>query len=207
MVPPLDFLPVAEEAGLMRPLTIFVIEKALSQCAHWRAQGHDLTMSINVSATNILDVDFVKLVESRLRRLGVPGNALMLEITETTLISDLDRCGQVIDELRALGCTVSIDDFGAGFTSIASLGKLAVGEVKLDRSFLTSLDQDPNSLALVEATINLAHALGLQVVAEGVEEEATLKTLATLGCDLAQGYYIARPSAAADVALGQSRVA
>jgi diguanylate cyclase (GGDEF)-like protein len=206
-VPPLDFLPLAEDAGLMRPLTGFVLQEALAQCADWRSNGHNLTMSINVSATNVLDVDFVTLVESELRGHHVPADALILEITETTLISDLDRCGQVIDELRTLGCTVSIDDFGAGFTSIASLAKLAVGEVKLDRSFLTALDQDTNSRALIEATINLAHALGLHVVAEGVEEEATLTTLATLGCDLAQGYYIARPTRAAELTLGQNRVA
>lgn len=106
-----------------------------------------------------------------------------------------------------LGCTVSIDDFGAGFTSIASLAKLAVGELKLDRSFLTTLDHNPSSLALIEATINLAHALGLQVVAEGVEHERTLRTLADLGCDLAQDYYIAEPTAAAELPLGRSLVA
>jgi diguanylate cyclase (GGDEF)-like protein len=206
-VPPLDFLPLAEDAGLMRPLTGFVLQEALAQCADWRSKGHNLTMSINVSATNVLDVDFVTLVESELRRHHLPADALILEITETTLISDLDRCGQVIDQLRSLGCTVSIDDFGAGFTSIASLAKLAVGEVKLDRSFLTALDQDTNSRALIQATIDLAHALGLHVVAEGVEEEATLTTLTTLGCDLAQGYYIARPTRAAELSLGQDLVA
>jgi diguanylate cyclase len=206
-VPPLDFLPLAEEAGLMRPLTTFVLQEALGQCADWRGQGHSLTMSINVSATNIMDVDFVALVQNQLRQRHLPPEALILEITETTLIADLDRCGEVINQLRTLGCTVSIDDFGAGFTSIASLGKLAVGELKLDRSFLTALDQDSNSLALIEATINLAHAVGLHVVAEGVEEEATLKTLANLGCDLAQGYYIAKPTAAAELSLGQSLVA
>jgi diguanylate cyclase len=206
-VPPLDFLPLAEEAGLMRPLTAFVLEEALDQCADWRSRGHNLTISINVSATNIMDVDFVALVKEELRRRHIPANALILEITETTLISDLDLCGQVIDRLRALGCTVSIDDFGAGFTSLASLARLAVGEVKLDRSFLTTLGRDPNSRPLIEATINLAHALGLYVVAEGVEEEAALDTLATLGCDLAQGYYIAKPMTAAELPLGQTLVA
>jgi EAL domain-containing protein (putative c-di-GMP-specific phosphodiesterase class I) len=164
-------------------------------------------MSINVSATNMLDVDFVGLVEEELRRHRVPADALILEITETTLISDLDHCGQVIDRLRALGCTVSIDDFGAGFTSLASLGKLAVGELKLDRSFLATLDEDANTRALIEATINLAHALDLQVVAEGVEEATTLSLLTSLGCDLAQGYYIGKPASAGDLALPQQRVA
>lgn len=206
-VPPLDFLPLAEEAGLMRPLTAFVLQEALAQCARWRSQGHDLTVSINVSATNVLDVDFVALVEEQLRRHRLPADALILEITETTLIADLERCGQIIGELRRLGCVVSIDDFGAGFTSLASLSKLAVGEVKLDRSFLTTLSWQPNSRALIEATINLAHALGLHVVAEGVEEAATLETLTGLGCDLAQGYYIARPAAAAELTLAQNLVA
>jgi diguanylate cyclase (GGDEF)-like protein len=206
-VPPLEFLPLAEEAGLMRPLTTFVLDEALAQCADWRSEGRNLNVAINVSATNILDVDFVALVEDQLRRHQVPASAVILEITETTLISDLDHCGKVIDRIRELGCTVSIDDFGAGFTSLASLSKLAVGEVKLDRTFLTTLDRQPNSRALVEATINLAHALGLNVVAEGVEGAATLEALTTLGCDLAQGYYIARPAAANDLTLAQYRVA
>jgi diguanylate cyclase (GGDEF)-like protein len=206
-VPPLEFLPLAEEAGLMRPLTAFVLTEALGQCAHWRSDGRNLTISVNVSATNLLDVEFVPLVREELQRQRVPAEALILEITETTLISDLDLCGTVIDELRDLGCTVSIDDFGAGFTSLASLGKLAVGEVKLDRSFLTTLDRQRNSRALVRATIDLAHALGLHVVAEGVEEASTLETLTSLGCDLAQGYYIGRPAAASELLLEQHRVA
>jgi diguanylate cyclase (GGDEF)-like protein len=206
-VPPLDFLPLAEEAGLMRPITTFVLEEALAQCADWRNAGSNLTVAINVSATNMLDVDFVTLVREQLLRHRLPAEALVLEITETTLISDLDHCGAVIDALRELGCTVSIDDFGAGFTALASLGKLAVGEVKLDRSFLTTLNRQPNSRALVRATIELAHALGLHVVAEGVEEADTLNTLTNLGCDLAQGYYIGKPVAAAELTLRQHRVA
>ena len=206
-VPPLDFLPLAEEAGLMRPLTTFVLGEALAQCARWRTQGQNLTISINVSATNVLDVDFVTLVQEQLHLHRLPAEALILEITETTLISDLERCGQVIDQLRKLGCTVSIDDFGAGFTSLASLSKLAVGEVKLDRSFLATLDRQPNSRALIEATINLAHALGLYVVAEGVEEAESLTILTGLGCDLAQGYYIAKPAAAEDLQLPRHLVA
>ena len=206
-VPPLEFLPLAEEAGLMRQLTAFVLGEALAQCACWRGEGHHLTISVNVSATNLLDVDFVPFVREQLHLHRVPAEALILEITETTLISDLDHCGMVIDQLRSLGCTVSIDDFGAGFTSLASLGKLAVGEVKLDRSFVTTLDGQPNSRALVEATIALAHALGLHVVAEGVEEADTLATLTNLGCDLAQGYYIGRPAAAAELTLAHHRVA
>jgi EAL domain-containing protein (putative c-di-GMP-specific phosphodiesterase class I) len=121
-----------------------------------------------------------------------------VEITETTVISDFERCQRVTAELAELGCVVSIDDFGAGFTSLPFLSRLAVGEVKLDRTFLSGLVADDGSrdLALVRATIELAHNLGLKVVAEGVEEGTTLELLGTVGCDLAQGYHIGRPTPA-----------
>ncbi len=197
-VPPLDFLPLAEEAGLMRPLTALVLDEALTQCARWRSQGRMLSVSVNVSATNILDVGFSDMVRDQLRHHNLPASALVLEITETMIISDFDRCKHVVDQLCALGCVVSIDDFGAGFTSLPYLSRLTVGELKLDRTFLTELaGEDRNrDLALIRATIELAHALGLQVVAEGVEEQATLDILSRLGCDLAQGYHIGRPSPA-----------
>ncbi|HLK42665.1 MAG TPA: bifunctional diguanylate cyclase/phosphodiesterase, partial [Thermoleophilia bacterium] len=197
-VPPLDFLPLAEEAGLMRPLTALVLDEALTQCARWRSQGRTVSVSVNVSATNILDLGFTDMVRDQLRRHDLPASALVLEITETMIISDFDRCKHVVDQLCTLGCVVSIDDFGAGFTSLPYLSRLTVGELKLDRTFLTALaGEDRNrDLALIRATIELAHALGLQVVAEGVEEQATLEILSRLGCDLAQGYHIGRPSPA-----------
>ena len=197
-VPPLDFLPLAEEAGLMRSLTELVLDESLAQCACWRAEGRILSVSVNVSATNILDTGFAEMVRDRLGRHRLPASALVLEITETTIISDFDRCKHVVDQLCALGCVVSIDDFGAGFTSLPYLSRLTVGELKLDRTFLTELAGADRSrdLALIRATIELAHALGLQVVAEGVEEQATLEILSRLGCDLAQGYHIGRPSPA-----------
>jgi diguanylate cyclase (GGDEF)-like protein len=201
-VPPLEFLPLAEEAGLMRALTELVLDESLAQCARWRAEGRTLSVSVNVSATNILDTGFAEMVRDRLRRHQLPPGALVLEITETTIISDFDRCKHVVDQLCALGCVVSIDDFGAGFTSLPYLSRLTVGELKLDRTFLTELaGQDrARDLALIRATIELAHALGLQVVAEGVEEQATLDILSRLGCDLAQGYHIGRPSPATSLA-------
>jgi diguanylate cyclase (GGDEF)-like protein len=201
LVPPSDFLPLAERAGLMRPLTRIVLDQALAQCARWHAEGQRLSVSINVSATNVLDAEFVPLVRRRLARHGLSPETLVLEITETTVISDFERCKRVIDELRDLGCVVSIDDFGAGFTSLAHLARLAIGELKLDRTFLSALTTDEHNVTLIRATIELAHSLGLQVVAEGVEEEATLETLGRIGCDLAQGYYIGRPAPAAALAL------
>ncbi len=198
IVPPLKFLPLAEDAGLMRPLTAWVLREALAQCARWRAEGHDVAISVNISTSNLLDIGFTDLVGSLLERHGLPPEALVLEMTETSIISDFDRASQVIEELRDLGLIVSIDDFGAGFTSLAYLSSLAVGELKLDRTFITGLAsgerrRDPE---LVRATIDLGHALGLRVVAEGVEDKATLELLYDLGCDLAQGYCISRPKPA-----------
>jgi diguanylate cyclase len=160
-----------------------------------------------VSPTNLLEPGFTELVAGLLAQWRLPADALVLEITETSIITDFERSQAVIGELRDIGVVVSIDDFGAGFTSLASLSRLAVGEVKLDRSFLTTIEQRPNSRALVQATIELAHALGLNVVAEGVEEAETLTTLTRLGCDLAQGYYLGRPAAATELRLVQHRVA
>jgi diguanylate cyclase (GGDEF)-like protein len=200
-LPPLEFLPLAEEAGLMRQLTTIVLDQALAQCAKWRADGEQLSVSVNVSATNILDVGFTSLVRHQLTRHHLPADALVLEITETTVISDFDRCKRVIDDLCAIGCVVSIDDFGAGFTSLPYLSRLAVGELKLDRTFLSALITDEQNVTLVGATIELAHALGLHVVAEGVEEQSTLDILTRLGCDLAQGYHIGKPTSATTLTL------
>jgi diguanylate cyclase len=201
-IPPLDFLPLAEEAGLMRELTTMVLDQALAQCTRWRAGGRQLSVSVNVSATNILDVGFTDLIRRQLTRHRLPASALVLEITETTIISDFERCKRVVDELCELGCVVSIDDFGAGFTSLPYLSRLTIGELKLDRTFLMELASggDPQGdSTLIRATIDLAHALGLQVVAEGVEEQSTLDLLGRLGCDLAQGYHIGRPTPASSV--------
>jgi diguanylate cyclase (GGDEF)-like protein len=197
-IPPLEFLPLAEEGNLMRQLTSFVLDRALAQCARWRAEGRDVSVAVNVSATNIMDAGFTDLVRHHLGRHGLPAGALVIEITETTVISDFERCRQVTADLAEIGCVVSIDDFGAGFTSLPLLSRLAVGELKLDRAFLKGLAGSgaERDRALVRATIELAHNLGLKVVAEGVEERATLDLLETVGCDLAQGYHLGRPSPA-----------
>jgi diguanylate cyclase (GGDEF)-like protein len=205
MIPPLEFLPLAEEAGLIHSLTALVLDLALTQCAAWRAAGRRLTVSVNISATNLLDPGFIEVVQDSLARHHVPSSALILEITETTVIGDFARCRIVIEQMRALGLAVAIDDFGAGFTSLAYLGSLAVSELKLDRTFIDGLGgKDGRDETLVQATIELGHALGLRVVAEGIEDRATLDLLASLGCDLAQGYFISRPMPPMDLALGPS---
>jgi len=201
MVPPMKFLPIAEEAGLMPSLTALVLDGALGQCAAWRGAGHRIAISINASPSNLLDDGFTGLIRSQLEHHRLPASALVLEITETCVISDYQRSRVVIEELRELGVTVSIDDFGAGFTSLAHLGDLAVGELKLDRIFVTglTLQEKVRDLELVRSTIELGHSLGLRVVAEGVEDLATLDLLGRLGCDLAQGYFISRPMPAGDL--------
>jgi len=207
LIPPLDFIPLAEEAGLMQSLTAFVLERAVQQCAAWHAAGEMLTISVNVSATNLLDAGFSESVIATLARHDVAPSSLILEITETTIIRDFDLCKVVIEQLRNLGLGVSIDDFGAGVTSLAYLGSLAVSELKLDRSFLTRLatgDTERN-LALVRATIALGHKLNMRVVAEGIEDLDALNLLTAIGCDLAQGYFIGQPMSAQDHALPPSR--
>jgi len=203
LVPPLDFLPLAEEAGLMQSLTALILERAVAQCAEWRAEGRDLSMSVNVSATNLLDSGFSDAVIAVLGRYGVPPSSLILEITETTIIKDFDLCRLVIEQLRDVGLGVSIDDFGAGVTSLAYLGSLAVSELKLDRSFLTRLEtgDTERNLDLVRATIALGHKLNMRVVAEGIEDVDGLNLLSAIGCDFAQGYYIGRPKPASELAL------
>ena len=206
LIPPLDFIPLAEEAGLMQSLTALVLERAVEQCAAWRAGGQLLTVSVNVSATNLLDSGFSGSVMAALARHDVAPASLILEITETTIIRDFDLCKLVIAQLRNLGLGVSIDDFGAGVTSLAYLGSLAASELKLDRSFLSRLatgDTERN-VALVRATIALGHKLNMRVVAEGIEDVDALNLLTAIGCDLAQGYYISQPMRAQD--LGPSAV-
>jgi len=195
LVPPLTFIPLAENSGLMQAITAWVLGEAMAQCARWRDGGRMLAVSVNITTTNLLEEGFTDLVVRLLQQNNLPGEALVIEITETSIITDFARSKAVIERLRDLDIVVSIDDFGAGFTSLAYLSSLAVGELKLDRTFITGLSGEgkERDLELVRATIQLGHDMRLRVVAEGIEDEDTLKLLNELGCDLAQGYYISRP--------------
>ncbi|MGA2530358.1 MAG: EAL domain-containing protein [Acidimicrobiales bacterium] len=202
LIPPSKFLPLAEEASLMWPITKWVFEEAVSQCAAWRITGHGLSVSVNVSSTNLLEPGFAEVVRQQLEHYDLPPSALVLEVTETCLITEFERSRLVIEDLRDLGVVVSIDDFGAGVTSLAYLSSLAVGELKLDRSFILGLagGETDRDMDLVRSTIDLGHAMGLRIVAEGIEDDVTLSLLAQLGCDLAQGYCISRPMPAGELA-------
>jgi len=204
LLAPVKFLPVAEQAGLMGELTALVLDRALAQCAAWRAAGGAPAVSVNISATNLLDVGFTELVRNMLERHELPSSALVLEITETSLIREFEQSKTVVQDLSDLGVVVSIDDFGTGFTSMAYLSGLAARELKLDRSFITRLasDRRERDIRLVRSTVDLGHALDMRVVAEGIEDEETLSMLRELGCDVVQGYFVGRPAPPESMDLG-----
>jgi EAL domain-containing protein (putative c-di-GMP-specific phosphodiesterase class I) len=167
-----------------------------------------MAVSVNVATTDLVETGFIALIEELLARYELPSEALVIEITEETVIHEFVRSQAVIQALRDMGVIVSIDDFGKGFTSLAYLSTLAVGELKLDRTFITALGADGKGrdLELVRATINLGHDMGLRVVAEGIEDIETLDLLSDLGCDMAQGYFISRPTPANRLAFKSSKV-
>jgi diguanylate cyclase (GGDEF)-like protein len=193
LLKPADFLPLAEVRGLMRQLTDEVLRLAVAQAGEWQGAGRDLRVSVNLSASNLLDTDLPRRVAGLLRRAGVPPEQLVLEVTESVLLSDPERSLAVVARLADLGVAVSIDDFGTGYSSLAYLRDLPVAELKLDRSFTVDLLTDARTEAIVASTVALAHRLGLRVVAEGVEHAATLDHLAYLGCDESQGYLHSAP--------------
>jgi diguanylate cyclase len=196
---PAEFLPLAEVHGLMGALTDTVLSQAIAQAADWRRSGHDLRVSVNLSASNLLDTALPQRVADLLATHAVPPSSIVLEVTESVLLSDPERSLAVVAALAALGTTVSIDDFGTGYASLTYLRQLPVGELKLDRSFTVDLLTDARAAAIIASTIGLAHQLGLQVVAEGVEDAATLRDLEQLGCDESQGYLHSRPLPAAEL--------
>lgn len=194
LVYPDVFLPLAEQIGLMATLTRNVLEQAIRQCATWRAGGRQLTVSVNVSASDLGAPDFSKEVAALLLRHGLPPEALLLEITETVAMADNDGAWLALEKLSMMGIGISIDDFGTDYSTLAYLQRLfSAHELKLDRSFITRVLSQPRSVAIVKSSIDLAHALGMVVVAEGVETAEVLDQLTRWGCDLAQGYHVGRP--------------
>jgi diguanylate cyclase (GGDEF)-like protein len=193
MVPPNDFIPIAEQSGLIGALTHYVLERAVAECKRWRDDGRMLSVAVNLSVRDLLDLDLPRHVSSILTAAGLDPEALHLEITESMIMSDPDRALDTVTRLRQLGVQISVDDFGTGYSSLSNLKRLPINQLKIDRSFISSLPHDESDLIIVGSTINLGHDLQLRVVAEGVEDEITLKRLEKLGCDLAQGYYFGRP--------------
>jgi diguanylate cyclase (GGDEF)-like protein len=199
LLPPGEFVPLAERTGAIADLTRWVLDTALAQTRAWRDVGLDLTVAVNLAAPNIVDEALPDLVRSLLERWGVPGDRLECEISEHTVMADPHRAISVLERLRALGVRLSLDDFGTGHSSLAYLKRLPLDEVKIDRSFVIGMAENANDAAIVRSTIDLARNLGLEVVAEGVESEAILRDLGALACDVAQGFYLSRPLPAAEL--------
>lgn len=195
-VPPDLFVGLAEETGHIRALTRWTIIRAVEDQARLRAEGHDLLFSVNLSGRMVSDMDFAEEVAALVAEHGA---RLCLELTETAVIDNPERALEAIDRLRAAGIGVSIDDYGSGLSSLAYLKQIHADELKIDRAFIQSLDQDARDALLVKSTIDLAHSLGMKVVAEGIETPAVLAALGAMGCDMGQGYFISRPIPLADL--------
>jgi len=193
------FVDLAESSGLMGPLTLAVLSDALPQCHRWRSDGLQLSVSVNVSPSTLIDHDFPAQVEALLTYHRLPADALVLEVTEALVLQDRERAVDVLTRLRGLGVRLSIDDYGTGYSSLAYLSDLPVSELKLDRAFITGMTNSSQRTAIVTSTVQLAHALGLDLVAEGVEDAKTLAALCDVGCDLAQGDHLSRPVPAAEL--------
>lgn len=193
MLLPDEFIPLAERSGFIRELTNWVLREALRDMATWHDAGRELSVSVNVTAANLLDPEFANTVSGMLASLKLPQNALTLEMTETTLLTDQERAYDTISRLSELGVQTSIDDFGTGYSSLAYLRKLPVSSIKIDRMFVADMAHGPNGEVLLNAIIQLAHALELHVTAEGVENAEVAARLPRLGCDALQGFAISEP--------------
>ena len=198
-ISPDEFIPIAERSGLIGRLTTLVLDSALAACAEWRATGHDIGVAVNLSTRSLHDADLVEEVDRLLRRHGVPARRLTLEVTEGSVMADPARAVALLHRLRDLGVRLSVDDFGTGYSSLSYLKRLPVQEVKIDRSFITSLREGGEDVAIVRAIVDLGRHLGLEVVAEGIEDQATWDLLASMGCDLGQGWHLGKPMPAADL--------
>jgi diguanylate cyclase (GGDEF)-like protein len=198
VIPPDEFIPVAEQSGLIRPLTRWVLQTAVEQVAAWRLAGLDLTIAVNLSARSVVDTELVADVSQLITDMGIPPQVLTLELTESALPTDRARSETVLTGLANLGVQLAIDDFGTGYSSLSRLKRLQVHEVKIDKTFVVHMVANDDDDAIVRSTIDLARNLGLTVVAEGVEDEATWRRLLQLGCDAAQGYYLTAALPAAE---------
>ncbi len=187
------FIPLAEQAGRIAPLTLYVIERTMHDLVHWRALGHTLTAAVNISAKLVASTEFNAAVSRLLARAIVPPNALIFEVTESATLAEPEVAARALERFRALGIAISMDDYGTGQSTLTYLRQLPLSELKIDRSFVQHLHRNRNDAVLVRSTVELAHELGLKVVAEGVEDEECLAALRALGCDMAQGYFISRP--------------
>ncbi len=192
-IQPDEFIPLAEQTGLIKPLTNWVVETSIAQCAEWKNKNIDLTISINISAHSLHDSELLQHIHDVLEDHNLPPKQLMLEVSEGDIMSEPFRARQTLGEIKNTGINLSMDDFGTSYSSLSYLKKLPIDEIKVDRSFIMEMTEDNDDDVIVLATIKLAHNLGLEIVAEGVHDKKTWDRLKALNCDIAQGYYISRP--------------
>jgi len=197
-IAPDEFIPMAERTRTIKHLTAWVLKEAFLHCADWHRQGLELTISVNLSARDLHDPELPDIIAGVAASTSIKPSWVILEITESSIMSDPERTLEIIQRLHVMGYRFSIDDFGTGYSSLAYLKKMPLTELKIDKSFVGDLLNSENDAVIVNATINLAHNLGLQVTAEGVENKEILDKLKDYGCDIAQGYYMSKPLSFAD---------
>jgi EAL domain-containing protein (putative c-di-GMP-specific phosphodiesterase class I) len=197
-ISPDEFIPMAERTRMVKHLTVWALKQTFSQCAAWHAHGLDLTVSVNLSAKDLHDPELPDIIAGIAASTGIKPAWMMLEITESSIMTDPERSMDIIQRLHEMGYKLSIDDFGTGYSSLAYLKKMPLTELKIDKSFVSEMLESESDKVIVKATINLAHNLGLQVTAEGVESQAIVDLLAGFDCDIAQGYYFSEPLALLD---------
>jgi diguanylate cyclase (GGDEF)-like protein len=193
LLSPDEFIPLAERSNLLRPMTLYLIDTALRQANSWRSKGFDISVAVNLSMQNMLDLRLPNDLARLLTSWRLPAGSLELEITESTIMADHRRATTILSRLSKMGVRLSIDDFGTGYSSLAYLQELPVDVIKIDKSFVMEMHQDAGNATIVQSTVDLGHNLGLEVVAEGVETVESYNTLARLGCDYAQGYFLSKP--------------
>ena len=192
-VPPDQFIDIAEETGLIRPLTQWVLETVVQQTSDWRAEGHDIPVAVNLSMLDLGEPQLAEHISFLLARFNMPGSALTLELTESSVMESPERSIKFMTDCQSIGVRFAIDDFGTGYSSLSYLKKLPLQSVKIDRSFIKDIASDEGDYAIVRSVIDLAHNLGMSVIAEGVEDAPTSAMLLKHGCEFAQGYYFSRP--------------
>ena len=200
LLPPGEFVGMAEDTCLIMPLSLWVLHTALLQCRVWHQSGVRVNVAVNLAADVLRDRELVRMITAQLESSDALPGWLTLEITESAMMTDPIRAKETLAQLRRIGVRISIDDFGTGYSSLAYLRDLPVDEIKIDRSFVKEMNSREQDACIVRSVIDLGHNLGLQVVAEGVEDQATVELLTTMGCDYVQGFYFARPLPAVDFA-------
>ncbi|THB65682.1 MAG: EAL domain-containing protein [Gammaproteobacteria bacterium] len=198
-IPPDEFIPLAEQTGVIKPLTRWVLNTSIKQCSDFLKSNKSIKVGINLSARNLQEEGLVEYLQTLIEEYSVPAEMLVLEITESAMMADREKALEILSSLDKKGFRLSIDDFGTGYSSLAYLRQLPVKEIKIDRSFVMDMINQKDDLMIVRTTIDMSHNLGLEVVAEGVEDVESLDQLKDFGCDLAQGYYMCRPVPPADL--------